>query len=138
VGNRLARVLHTMGRNEEALSVRGALITEAAERDGGVTSKTRLMSITVLRTGVGASLFAMGEWRLAAATFGEARQTFVDVGSTGSTADAALDEGEAWLEAGEHALARECVEYAIEAYGDFGPRHRRARALAMLARLPEE
>jgi transcriptional regulator with XRE-family HTH domain/tetratricopeptide (TPR) repeat protein len=138
VGNRLARVLHTMGRNEEALSVRGALIAEAAERDGGVTSKTRLMSITVLRTGVGASLFAMGEWRLAAATFGEARQAFVDVGSTGSAADAALDEGDAWLEAGEHALARECVEYAIEAYGDLGPRHRRARALDMLARLPEE
>jgi tetratricopeptide (TPR) repeat protein len=138
VGNRLARVLHTMGRNEEALSVRDALITEAAERDGGVTSKTRLMSITVLRTGVGASLFAMGEWRLAAATFGEARQAFVGVGSTGSAADAALDEGDAWLAAGEHALARECVEYAIEAYGDLGPRHRRARALDMLARLPEE
>jgi hypothetical protein len=80
----------------------------------------------------------MGEWRQAAETFGETRRACVELGATGSEADAAMNEGKAWLEAGEFTRARECLRHALATYGDPAPREVREELLADLARLPAE
>lgn len=137
VRNRLARVLQAMGRHEEALPEYRAMLADADRNQGVATSKTRKMMMAYVKEGVGECLVALGEWQLAAETFHETRQERIELGTPGNVAVAALNEGRAWLAAGEYVRARECLEYALETYGDRAP-NGRAQVLAELARLPPE
>jgi tetratricopeptide (TPR) repeat protein len=134
--NRLGRIFQALGRWDEAFVVHSVLLADTLMRGGEVSEEQRQWQVTLTRVEVGRCLFAKGEWRRAAEAFRETREVLVAIGVAGPDADAALNEGEAWLAAGEQAMARECVRYALDAYGDIAPAGRRDQALAALARLP--
>ena len=136
VRNRLGRIFQALGRWDEAFVVHSVLLADTLTRGGEVSAEQRRWQATLTRVEVGRCLFAKGEWRRAAEAFRETREVLVAMGAAGQDADAALNEGAAWLAAGEHALARECVRYALDAYGDAAPAGRRDQALAALDRLP--
>ncbi|WP_233159965.1 ATP-binding protein [Actinophytocola xanthii] len=135
--NRLASVLHSLGRYEEALSVYHDVLAEADRQQSGASLETRRMMVAYVKEGVGDCLVALGKLREAAETFRETRRTRVELGSVGNVAVAALNEGRAWLLAKEYERARECLHYALDAYGDLAP-NGRAQVLAELARLPAQ
>lgn len=138
VRNRLGRVYQALGRYGEALAVHSELLADTLRRDDAVSDEQRRWQATLTRVEVGRCLFAKGEWRNAAETFRESREALIAMGAAGPDADAAMNEGNAWLEVGEYARARECLQYALEAYGDSAPADRRDQVIAALARLPEE
>jgi tetratricopeptide (TPR) repeat protein len=135
VRDRLGRALQAVGRHEEALAVHRALLADAdRHKDGKLTAVRQNLTAIVMR-GVGNCLLAMGEWRSAAQTFHEARQLFIDITSTFSAAETALNESTAWLEAGEHTRARECLQYALTTYGDHVPTDQRELVRTLSTRL---
>jgi transcriptional regulator with XRE-family HTH domain/tetratricopeptide (TPR) repeat protein len=138
VRNRLGRIFQALERWDEALSVHSELLADTIRRDDEVSEEQRRWQATLTRIEVGRCLFAKGEWRHAAETFRETREALIAMGAAGPDADAAMNEGKAWLEAGEYARARESLRYALEAYGDSAPADRREQVLAALARLPAE
>jgi transcriptional regulator with XRE-family HTH domain/tetratricopeptide (TPR) repeat protein len=138
VRNRHGRILQALGRFSEALAVHRALLADADRRRDETTRDSWRWLTTMVMVEVGRCLFGLGEWRQAAETFGETRRACVDLGATGSEADAAMNEGKAWLELGEYTRARECLRHALATYGEPAPRKVRDELLADLARLPEE
>jgi tetratricopeptide (TPR) repeat protein len=136
VRNRLGRIFQALGRWDEAFIVHSVLLADTLTRGGEVCEERRRWQATLTRVEVGRCLFAKGEWRRAAEAFRETREVLAAMGAAGQDADAALNEGEAWLAAGEQGPARECLRYALDAYGDAAPAGRRDQALAALARLP--
>jgi tetratricopeptide (TPR) repeat protein len=138
VRNRLGRIFQALERWDEALSVHSELLADIFRQEEEVSEEQRRWQATLTRVELGRCLFAKGEWRHAAETFRETREALVAMGAAGPDADAAMNEGKAWLEAGEYARAREALSYALEAYGDSAPADRRDQVLAALARLPAE
>ncbi|HYQ63779.1 MAG TPA: NB-ARC domain-containing protein [Actinophytocola sp.] len=137
IRHRYGRVLERLGRFAEALAVYRAVLADCEAHGGSTSSRSRRMVTVYVTEGVGDCLVGLGEWQLAAETFRETRLARVELGSTGNAAVAALNEGRAWLGAGEYARARESLRYALAAYGEWAPSGR-AEVLAELARLPRE
>ncbi|GAA4899650.1 ATP-binding protein [Streptomonospora salina] len=135
--NGLGRVLHALGRYEEALEVHRALL-DHMDRYGAETNKEvlRLLEGTTLEN-VGNCLAGLGEWRAAGKTYREARALQGAGGLEHADARIALSEGAVWREAGEYACARECLESALASFEGSFDRSSRERALAELALLPE-
>ncbi|MET0136159.1 MAG: NB-ARC domain-containing protein [Kibdelosporangium sp.] len=135
---RLGRILLALERSEEALTTLRGLLADAERLQGDGASTTRRSMVAIVRNGVASCLYAMGEWRAAAEMFAAIQQVFVDAGSPGSAADAAVDEGKAWLAAGEHGRARECLRSALSAYRELGLAEQQAQVVAELDRLPAQ
>lgn len=133
----LGRVLEMMGRYEEALAVHRAVLAGSVGYSGSRFVVWRKMEACT-RMGIGSCLHSMGEWRLAAETFDQARSGYLGIDSAANAGDASLKAGRAWLEAGEYALARERLRDALELYGDPAPQRVMAEVHAELARLPEQ
>jgi tetratricopeptide (TPR) repeat protein len=136
--NGLSRILRALGRHEEALSVCRELLADLEPHLGERSSRTRLRTKAFVTLGIGECLVGMGRWRAAAEAFHESRQLFADTASEVDAACVALDEGDAWLKAGERAFARECLQDALTTYGDSVPSDQRDRVRALRARLRGE
>jgi tetratricopeptide (TPR) repeat protein/transcriptional regulator with XRE-family HTH domain len=133
----LGRVLEAAGRYEEALSVLRAVLESGEDYSGAGHVSWRHLAACITMA-IASCLQRMGEWRRAAETFDTARGMYLDAGSTGNAGDAALKEGRALREAGEHAMARECFHDALALYGSPVPQRVTTEVHAELALLPEE
>ncbi|HEX6354932.1 ATP-binding protein [Actinophytocola sp.] len=136
--NRLGRVLQALGRYEEALDVHRGLLADAEQRGGEEAPDTRRWLVNMVVFEVGHCLLGMREWRQAAATFRESRMAFAELNSIGQEGHAALNEGRAWLGAGEYAKADECLRHALATYAGTAPTPWKDQVLAELAKLPAE
>lgn len=136
--NRLGRVLQALDRFDEALVVHRALLADAQAREGEVSVERQRWLTAMVSLEIGRCLFGLGEWREAAATFGETRATFADLGTSSTEAEAAMCEGRAWRHAGEYALARAALEHALATYGELAPVEVREQVRGELTLLPDE
>lgn len=136
--NRLGRVLQALGRFEEALAVHRAVLADAEGRADEETPETRQWLMNMVVFELGHCLLGMEEWHEAAETFRQARTAFAELNSVGQEGHAALNEGRAWLGAGEYAKAQECLRHALDSYAGTAANSRRDEVLAELARLPAE
>lgn len=139
--NVMGSILTKLGRYEEALSAHRAVL--AAVGDYRHEVKTELQAYPVCESllGSGHALAGLGQWRLAAKTYREARRLFRDNGFHLDEAESALSEGIALREAGEPAEARNCLRFALAILtGMSGMRvlRQRERALDELAKMPGE
>jgi transcriptional regulator with XRE-family HTH domain/tetratricopeptide (TPR) repeat protein len=128
--------LRAEGRDDEALSVHRAVLDEMRTHRDETNLATRWMT-AVVQDEIGLCLVGLKEWRSAAAAHRDARVIFATVGLGYREAQSAAREGVAWREAGEYALARECLRLALEFFTGPLYQDQRERALAELAGVPE-
>lgn len=134
--NRLGRVLQALGRYDEALAVHREVLADADQPADGETPETRRWLVNLITFEIGHCLLGIGEWHQAAATYGACRTAFAELGVPGQEGLAALNEGRAWLGAGDYAKADQCLRHALASYGGAAPTPWHDEVLAELAKLP--
>ncbi|MGI5499198.1 NB-ARC domain-containing protein [Lentzea sp. CA-135723] len=130
--------LLTVGRLDDALALHQAMLAEIDRRRGETNHDMETKAKTMAYAIAGDCFAAQSRWHEAAGSYRAARLALDDEQRVGyrDSAGLALSEGKAWRQAGEHAEARHCLDYALARfegplYGD-----ERAAVEAELAALP--
>ncbi len=135
--NSYGRVLHSLGRFEEALGVHRRLYAQLIRRAGETSTAVQLLYRGFTLRCIGDCLTGLKEWRAAAETYQQARSLVSEGGMYSAEEEIALPEGRAWRMAGDHERARECLEKVAEySAGPLFSKYR-DQAVAELALLPE-
>jgi tetratricopeptide (TPR) repeat protein/transcriptional regulator with XRE-family HTH domain len=135
--NRLAQILQALNRHTEALDVLQTVLADAEQRQDGAWPEMRRFMLAVVTEEVGRCLAGLGRWREAAAAYARARTAFhADLDLLPHEARTAALEGTVWRQAGEYARARECLEFALDAFAGPAAGTQREQVRAELALLP--
>lgn len=135
--NSYGKVLHALGRFDEALGIHRDLIAQLDRRRAETNTAVLPLYRGVTLERIGDCLAGSRRWRAAAETYHEARSLQSLGGIEGVDGRIALAEGRAWRLAGEYGRARECLETALAHSPDplFG--RQRDRAVAEANLLPD-
>ncbi|TNC25479.1 tetratricopeptide repeat protein [Amycolatopsis alkalitolerans] len=135
IRNTLGAILRTLGRVDEALAVHWAVLSDVEARYGEANPEARRLFRASTLLDIGLDLNDADRWPRAANTFREARALFRQGGFRLEEAHAALNEGRARREVGQHAFAGVCLQLALTAFTGVPLRWPRARTLAELSTL---
>ncbi|GAB2971270.1 hypothetical protein GCM10027097_23670 [Amycolatopsis acidiphila] len=135
IRNTLGAILRACGRTAEALAVHREVLADVEARYGEANPDARRFFHSATLLNLGLDLNEAGRWQRAASTFREARSLFRQGGFRLEEAHAALNEGRARREVGQHAFAGVCLELALSAFTGVPLRWQRARTLAELSTL---
>ncbi|WAL64304.1 tetratricopeptide repeat protein [Amycolatopsis cynarae] len=135
--NTLGEILRAAGKPREALSVHRSVLSYMELYRGGATADTyRFFRSRTLQM-IGADLAELADWPRAARRYRAARELFREGRNTVEEAEAAVQEGVAWREAGDHAAAADCLRSALAEFTEPAARWSRARTLVELAKTLE-
>ncbi|GHF52079.1 transcriptional regulator with XRE-family HTH domain/energy-coupling factor transporter ATP-binding protein EcfA2 [Amycolatopsis bartoniae] len=135
IRNVLGSILRAQGRADEALAVHRAVLADVEAHYGEANPDARRFFHSSTLLAIGLDLNEAGRWQRAARTFREARSLSRQGGFSLEEGYAALNEGRARREVGQHAFAGVCLQLALTAFTGVALRWQRARTLAELKAL---